>query len=168
MIYYIYQIKSNMGILYLRKQEIDMSEKTQTTIITSILTLLLILGAIYGVYCGYQIYINDHIEENKTIKHDISKVVKVTYTEDKTVIKLKNGDTLIDEPLVNKSFMEPQTAYPNKYMIKNKNGSMDINKNDIITYKTNRVKQDHPLFCNFGNPNYPEDGYVYTIEKVES
>lgn len=157
-----------MTVLYLRKRVINMSEKIQEIIMTFVLIPLSILVAIYGIYCGYQIYINNHIEKNKTIKHDISKVVKVTYTEDKTVIKLKNGDTLIDEPLVNKSFMEPQTAYPNKYMIKNKNGSMDINKNDIITYKTNRVKQDHPLFCNFGNPNYPEDGYVYTIEKVES
>ena len=145
-----------------------MSEKIQKIIMTWILIPLSILGSVYGVYCGYQIYINDHIEENKTIKHDISKVVKVTYTENKTVIKLKNGDTLIDEPLVNKSFMEPQTAYPNQYLIKNKSGSPDINENDTITYKTNRVKQDHPLFYDFGNSDYPEDGYVYTIEKVES
>lgn len=144
-----------------------MSEKVQKIIANSILIPLMTLVVVYAIYCGYHLYINDHIVENKTIKHDISKVVKVTYTEDKKVIKLKNGDTLIDEPLVNKSFMEPQTAYPNKYLIKNKSGSPDINKNNTITYKTHRVKQDNPLFYHFGNQNYPKDGYVYTIEKVE-
>ena len=64
--------------------------------------------------------------------------------------------------------MEQQTAYPNKYLIKNKSGSPDINEDDTITYKTTHVKQDHPLFYDFGNPDYPENGYVYTIEKVES
>ena len=118
------------------------------------------------IYLIYQMFINDHIAENKTIKHATSEVVSQTDSGDTTTIKLKNGDIIRDESLKGEGI--GMTAYNNKYLLDNQTNRLSFNKHDVITYKINRIKQDDPWFYPLGNSEYPKDGYIYTITKVES
>ena len=129
------------------------------------LTICMLSMVITG-YLIFQMFINDHIAENKTIKHATSEVISQTDSGDTTTIKLKNGDIIRDESLKGEGI--GITAYNNKYLLDNQTNRLSFNKHDVITYKINRIKQDDPWFYPLGNRDYPKDGYIYTITKVES